>query len=102
MADKIQHELRYSDKTAVFGHVEDKFEVGVNSTMKIYPHASTRSRFDPEKKLALCHISTVSRPAQFRNRMSCVHITACHFSFSFVSLFTFVKVQITSHVNWHI
>ena len=92
MADKIQHEPRYFDNTAVFGHVEDKFEVDINFTMKIYPHAPIRSRFVPEKKIALCHINTVSQPAQFRNQKSCVHITASLFFFFICQFIYFCKM----------
>ena len=91
MADKIKHELRYFNKTVVFGHVEVKFEVDINSTMKIYPHAPTRSRFVPKKKLALCHINTLSQPVRFRNRSHVFISQHVFFPFSFVSLFTFIK-----------
>ena len=103
MADKIQHDPRYFDKTIVFGHVEDKFEVDINSTMKFYLHAPTRARFVPKKKAcALPHQQGISTGTISESKVMWSYHSMSFFSFSFVSLFTFVKWQMTSHVNWQI
>ena len=91
MADKIQHELRYFDKTVVFGHVEVKFEVDINSTMKIYPHAPTRSRFVPKKSLGSATSTRYLNRYDFGIESHVFISQHVFFPFSFVSLFTFIK-----------
>ena len=96
MADKIQHEPRYFDKTVVFGHVEDKFEVDINLTMKIYP------RYVPKKSLRSATSTRYLNRHNFGIESHVFISQQVYFSFSFVSLFTFVKWQMTSHINWQI
>ena len=92
MADKIQHEPRYFDKTVVFGHVEDKFEVDINSTMTIYPHAPTRSRFVPKKSLRSATSTRYLNRHSFGIESHEFISQHVFFSFSFVSLFILCKV----------
>ena len=91
MADRIQHEPRYFDKTDVMGHVEDKFEVDINSTMKIYPHAPTHSRFVPKKSLRSATSTLYLNRHNFGIESHVFISQHVFFSFSLISLFTFVK-----------
>ena len=77
-----------STKLSIFGHVEDQFEVDINSTMKIYAQLPSRSRFVPIKACALPHQHAISTGTISESKVLC----SCHsmsFFLFFICQFTY-------------